>query len=85
MSLRDDIHALRRRLGTPGDCPGVLQGLMTTYRQGQPEPEAPLCELCGEAHWPKEHQVVCEVIIRSRDEARQFFEAQTANGASSPK
>jgi hypothetical protein len=48
---------------------------MTTYRHGEPEPEPPLCELCGQQHWPAEHQVVCEVFVRTREEAQRWQQA----------
>jgi hypothetical protein len=84
MTLRNDIDALRRSIGTPGDCPGLLPGMMTTYRQGEPEPEAPPCPLCGSPHWPEGHTLVCEVVVKTREAAQRWREqAEMANGASS--
>ena len=55
MTLRNDIHALRRLLGmTPaGECPGILQKLIIAYRFGELEPEPPWCEACGAHHFPE--------------------------------
>jgi hypothetical protein len=75
MSLRDDLHFLQRRIGTAPECPGVLQTFITAFRQGEPEPEPPLCQLCSEEHWPLDHQLVCEVIVRTREEAARYTEA----------
>jgi hypothetical protein len=77
MTLRSDLAALRRLMGTAGDepCPGVLTHYLTTYRLGESEPEPPLCEICGEPHWPDGHLVVCEVIVRSREEAERWTNA----------
>jgi hypothetical protein len=73
MTIRNDIHALRRLIGTPGgECPGVLQNLITAFRFGEVEPEPPFCQLCGEHHWPSGHQVVCEIIVRTREEAAAY-------------
>jgi hypothetical protein len=61
-------------MGMAGDeqCPGILQTLITAYRFGELEPQPPWCELCGEHHWPAGHQLVCEVIVRTREEAKQY-------------
>jgi hypothetical protein len=75
MTLRHDIDGLRRQIGTPGDCPGALDRDMTTFRQGEPEPEPPLCELCGQQHWPEGHLVVCEVIVTTREEAARYTDS----------
>jgi hypothetical protein len=75
MSLRSDLNGLQRRMGaTGGECPGVLPGTMTTFRYGEPEPEPPLCTLCGEHHWPVGHTLVCEVVVKTREEAAYWRE-----------
>jgi hypothetical protein len=76
MTLRNDINSLRRSIGTPGDCPGVLESCVTTFRHGDTEPEPPRCPLCNEPHWPVGHTLVCEVVVRTREEAQRYTEAQ---------
>jgi hypothetical protein len=67
--------ALRRLLGmTPAECPGILQKLIIAYGFGELEPEPPWCEACGQHHWPDGCQVVCEIIVRSREEVLRWQE-----------
>jgi hypothetical protein len=83
MSVRSDVRQIAERLLPDGQCPGQYEqgypeGGVWYIREGQPEPEIPLCSRCGERHMKPEDEgphVVIEVVVRSREEARKYTEA----------
>jgi hypothetical protein len=73
---------MAERLLTNGQCPGQYEnypeGGVFYIREGQPVPEIPVCSLCGERHMKPEDEgphVVIEVVVRTREEARKYTEA----------
>jgi hypothetical protein len=76
MSTRALQTRLRKLIGyrvDPEHCPGGVT-LLLRYGSGEPKPEVPAdahrCERCGQPHV----LILEEVVVTSRDEARQVLE-----------
>jgi hypothetical protein len=69
MSLRSELKALRKLVGrSDGECPGIIVKIETIEAEADniPEPQPPLCPLCGKKHWAPNQSVKQIVYIMSR-------------------
>jgi hypothetical protein len=67
MSVRSDLNRLKKDIGTPEECPGVIVQIRYAgldLALGDQDPDPPLCPRCLRRHWAAAQHVLSVEAVR---------------------